>query len=225
MGDIMKQRLKRHILHIFFPNRCPVCGEIIGAMERFCAGCKDGLTPFTGDFHLDGALSFTACFDYDEHIKPAVFLLKNGIAGNAAYALGGELADKLIAEGVAEDIDVIVPAPMYKSDLWRRGFNQAYLIAKELGAQLHLPVSPHALTKPCRTAPQKDLDKHSRSINLRNAFAIGSDDIKGKRVLLVDDICTTGATLRELTAVLNKNGAASVRCACCCKTRLHEPQS
>lgn len=218
MGDVMKQRLKRHILHLFFPNRCPVCGDIIGAMERFCGGCKDALTPYTGEFSVAGAFSFTACFDYDERIKPAVFLLKNGTAGNAAYALGGELADKLIAEGAGSDIDMIVPAPMHKRDVRRRGFNQAELIAKELGAQLNIPVSTNALTKPRITAPQKDLDKPSRAVNLRNAFAAGSESVKGKRILLVDDICTTGATLRELTDVLNKNGAAYVRCACCCKT-------
>jgi ComF family protein len=216
----MTYLLKRKLLHLFFPTRCPVCGGYIGAMERFCSECAEKLTRYEGSFSIKGAESFTAAFVYDDVIKPAVFLLKDGICGNADYALGGELADRLSAEGIAKDIDVIVPAPMHRRAVRRRGFNQSSLIAKELGRILNIPTDMKSVTKIRHTHTQKGLGKGGRTINLRNAFS-ASEVLGGKRVLLVDDICTTGSTLREITAAIKKAGAASVRCACCCKTNSH----
>ena len=216
----MRYTLKRKLLHLFFPNRCPVCGDIIGAMERFCGGCKDRIKPYDGDFSIEGADSFTAAFEYDSSVKPAVFLLKDGICGNAAYALGGALADRIAADGKAGAFDVIVPAPMHRRDIRRRGFNQSALIAREIGRILDIPVDEAAVVKTRHTRAQKGLSKIGRSLNLHGAFS-ASGSTKGKRVLLIDDICTTGSTLREITAALRKTGAASVSCACCCKTSSH----
>lgn len=207
---------KRRLLHLFFPTRCPVCGELIGAQERFCSPCSGRLVRYSGSFSVRGAESFTAAFDYDENIKPAVYLLKNGTDGNASYALGSELADRLRNEGISAD--VIVPVPMRRRDLLRRGFNQTELIAREIGRELGIPVETKALTKERSTSAQKELSREERQLNLRGAFSCTSDVLKNKRVLLVDDICTTGSTLSELTEVIMKNGAASVSCACCCKT-------
>lgn len=214
----MRYKLKRKLLHLLFPTRCPICGDIIGAMERFCSECNDKLNTYDDKLSIEGAESFTASFRYDDKVKPAIFLLKRGIDGNAAYALGGALADRIKAESFINDIDVIIPAPMHRRDIWRRGFNQAALIAREVGRELGIPVDEKAVFKHRRTQAQKELDRLSRTRNLRNAFTADSTKLKGKRVLLIDDICTTGSTLRELTSVIKKNGATSVRCACCCKT-------
>ena len=216
----MRYLLKRKLLHLFFPTRCPVCGELIGAMERFCGSCEKKLTRYTGSFSIDGADSFTAVYEYDDNIKPAVFLLKDGTCGNAAYALGGELADKLNADGITKATDVIVPAPMHRKDVLRRGFNQSDLIARELERILGIPADTRSVVKIRHTHTQKGLGKGGRAVNLRHAFS-ASEKLKGKRVLLVDDICTTGSTLREITAAIKNAGAASVRCACCCKTNSH----
>ena len=209
---------KRKILHLFFPTRCPVCGEIIGDMDKFCNSCEEKLNTYSGNFNIEGAESFTAAFEYDDNIKPAVFLLKNGIGGNADFALGSILAERLTAEGINEKIDIIVPAPLHKKDLRRRGFNQSLLIAEELSRILGIPVEEKAVVKTRHTRAQKELDHLKRSLNLKNAFTADGDKLKEKRVLIVDDICTTGSTLRELSAVILKSGAASVHCACCCKT-------
>ena len=209
---------KRMILHIFFPTRCPVCGDIIGAMDKFCKSCEEKLNVYEGKFSIAGAESFTAAFEYDDSIKPAIFLMKNGIGGNADYALGSILAERLSAEGINEKIDIIVPAPLHKKDLRRRGFNQSQLIAEEISRILGIPVEKKAVVKTRRTRAQKELDHLKRSLNMKNAFSANGEKLKGKRVLIVDDICTTGSTLRELTAVIKENGAVSVHCACCCKT-------
>ena len=214
----MSYSFRRKLLHLFFPTRCPVCGQFIGAMERFCGKCTGSLNKYGGSFGIEGAAGFTAAFDYDDNIKPAIYLLKNGTDGNAAYALGGALADRLKAEGTAKDADIIVPAPMYRRDVFRRGFNQSVLIAKEMSRILDIPMDTEAVKKTRNTKAQKELDRLSRSVNLKGAFTAVPERVRGKRILLIDDICTTGSTLRELAAVLNDNGAASVYCACCCKT-------
>lgn len=214
----MRYTWKRRLLHLFFPTRCPICGNFIGYMDRFCNDCNEKLNVYNDCINIEGADSFTAVFKYDDVIKPAIFLLKRGVDGNASYALGGALADKLKAEGIADKIDVIVPAPMHRSDVRRRGFNQAALIADEIGIALGIPVDKKAVSKIRRTQAQKELDKLSRSRNLKNAFTAEPSRLRNKRVLLVDDICTTGSTLRELTSIIKKNGATTVRCACCCKT-------
>lgn len=214
----MRFLLKRRLLHLFFPTRCPVCGEFIGYMERFCSQCEEKLNLYEGKFSIEGAESFTAVYLYDDNIKPAVFLLKDGTGGNADFALGGALADRLKANGIAQTVDVIVPAPMHQKDIRKRGFNQSLLIAKEVSRLLHLPVDTKAVSKVRRTRAQKELDRLSRSLNLKNAFAADSHRLKGKRVLIIDDICTTGSTLCELTAAILQSGASSVHCACCCKT-------
>ena len=217
----MRYPLKRKLLHLFFPSRCPLCGELIGAFDRFCAGCADKPVRYEGNFSIEGTDSFTAAFEYDDNIKPAVFLLKDGICGNAAYALGGALADRLRGNGTDSDIDIIVPAPMYRRDVRKRGFNQSALIAKEVGRILGIPSDRSAAVKTRPTHTQKGLSGRERKVNLSNAFS-ASDRLKGKRVLLVDDICTTGSTLREVAAAIKKAGAASVHCACCCKTISHK---
>jgi len=214
----MRYTLKRKLLHLFFPTRCPICGDIIGAMERFCSDCAAALAPYDDKMSIEGAVSFTAAFRYDDQVKPAIFLLKRGIDGNASYALGGALADRIRAEGFANDIDIIIPTPMHRRDIWRRSFNQAVLIAREVGRELGIDVDEKAVAKLRRTRAQKELDSLSRTRNLKNAFTADSTKLKNKRVLLIDDICTTGSTLRELTSIIMKNGATSVRCACCCKT-------
>ncbi|MBR3760039.1 MAG: ComF family protein [Ruminococcus sp.] len=215
----MSERLKRKILHIFFPARCPVCGEVIGYMDRFCSECSDKLENIVDSEEIKGAKSFTTAFAYDENTRPAIMLLKDGICGNADYAMGNELADCLADRGVLERIDMIIPVPMYKSDQSLRGFNQAELIAKVIGRRFHIPVSVGTVIKNRKTKQQKSLDREMRKKNLAGAYSIRKpQNIAGKRVLLVDDVSTTGSTLTELTSLLLLAGASEVSCAACCKT-------
>ena len=217
----MKSSISRRIMHFLYPTRCPVCGELIGYDERFCTGCADKLTPYSGDFRIEAAESFSAAFEYDDNITPAVMLLKRGVCGNADFALGGALADVLKENGIAERTDVIVPVPMYRSDERKRGYNQAELIAKVISRRLGIELFRDAAVKLRPTAEQKTLDRMGREINLRNAFAVALPEaITTKRILIVDDVCTTGATMAELTSILLANGAAAVHCASCCKTPL-----
>ena len=207
------------------PTRCPVCGAFIGAMDSFCHECEKKLIKYTGSFSIEGASGFTAAYIYDENSSKAVILMKKGICGNADYALGQALADKLRSDGIPVKCDVIIPVPMHRSAKSERGYNQAELISKELSRIFDLPVDSKNVIKSRRTAAQKKLNRIQRQSNLKGAFSIRDDTlIKGKTILLVDDVCTTGSTLRELTALLTEHGAKAVYCAACCKTPPHKRQ-
>lgn len=214
----MREDIKRVLLHLIAPTRCPVCGDFIRPDARFCTDCEAELTVWEGSHTIPGADSFTAAFEYNDAVKPAVMLLKDGIADNADYALGGALYDRLKEKGITERIDMIQPVPMTADDVSQRGFNQAELICRRIGALTGLPVAD-CLKKQTETLPQKTLNKAQREVNLRGAFIVTDKEaVRGKRVLLVDDVCTTGSTLAELTRLLRDNGAKEVHCAACCKT-------
>ena len=216
----MDIKLKRSLLALFFPNRCPVCGVIIGSMERFCINCTGKLTPYTGTSRPPHTKSFTACFVYDENIRPAIMLLKRGVCGNADYALGMYLAEKLRENGISDRIDLLIPVPMSRSGKAERGFNQSELICKVVGRELGIPTAKGAAAKIRSTLPQKSLGRMSRRVNVRNAFSVRKPEvIAGKRVLIIDDICTTGSTISELAKVLSSSGAPEVHAASCCRTQ------
>jgi ComF family protein len=107
--------------------------------------------------------------------------------------------------------EVIIPVPLYPSRLRERGFNQSLVLGRILGRFLHKPVVIKGLRRTRNTVPQVELDHAQREKNVRGAFEVGdSQEIKGKSVLLVDDVFTTGATVNECTKVLKKAGAGQV---------------
>lgn len=203
--------LKRKILNLFFPNRCPVCDELIKENDRFCPECADKLTLYNGSFKITGASECFSALVYDRSVKPAVFLLKKGNCGNADYAFGAYLADVLKDNNIPERVDFIVPVPMSKQSERRRGYNQAELIAKAVSAETGIPVR-YIVRKVRNTKEQKTLGKAGRKINLKGAFEVNGD-VSGKKILLVDDICTTGSTFSEIAILLRKYGAEKVFCA------------
>jgi ComF family protein len=116
----------------------------------------------------------------------------------------------------ADSIDIILPVPLHPRRFRQRGFNQAYLLVRnwsKLAGQnshdpAHLRVEPELLTRSVETAPQAALGRVKRSANVENAFSVADPDrVKDKRVLLVDDIYTTGATVNECARTLLVNGA------------------
>lgn len=208
---------KRRILHFFFPNRCPVCGEILHCNDKFCEKCTENIEYYDGSFQINGAVSFNAFYVYNEKINPAIFLMKDGICGNADFALGTELAEHLMNKGLKADI--IIPVPMTKSAIRKRGFNQSILLGRQLERVMNIPLYADIVRKIRSTSAQKTLSRDERLVNLKNAFEVSQPEIiRGKSVLLIDDVCTTGSTLAEITEVLMKSGANEVHCAACCKT-------
>ncbi len=217
---MMFYKFSRRILHLLYPTRCPVCGDFIGCFDNFCKSCTDTLPHYDGDNFVDGADGLAAAFYYDDNISPAVMLLKDGICGNAAYAMGNALSDSLSGFEFTADADMIIPVPLHRKDRRRRGYNQSELIGRQLSRRLGIPLRSDIIRKIRRTAEQKSLTLAERKVNLRDAFSIVKpEDVSGKTIILIDDVCTTGSTLAEAASMLKKNGADKVFCAACCKTR------
>lgn len=105
---------------------------------------------------------------------------------------------------------VIVPVPLHKSRYKQRGYNQSEILARQLSAQLELPVDTTSLVRHRRTKPQMSLNATQRQSNVAGAFLCNGNTISGKAVLLIDDVCTTGATLDACGAALRHTGASVV---------------
>ena len=217
-------------LNILFPEPCPVCGEQDNAAAIFpiCRVCWNSLESYRGPIcQLCGkflvsseALTCSECLldvpyfeyarsfgRYDGAMKEAVHQLKYYGRRNLARPLA-ELLRKL----PFEKNDVIVPVPIHYNRLKVRQFNQSCLLAKELSFLIGIPFTVDSLIKIKDTRPQVELGKKERKINVRNAFAVkDKGSIVGKRVLLIDDVITTSATVRECSKELIRGGAKTVK--------------
>ena len=128
--------------------------------------------------------------------------------------LGDLLAERVLEHLRALRLEAVVPIPMHWSRRMWRGANSPETICERLAARLGLPMAPHVLVRCRRTAPQANLSPHKRLRNLRGAFrASGHADLPGARLLLVDDIMTTGATLNEAAKTLRRAGASFIAVA------------
>jgi ComF family protein len=190
------------LLDVAFPPRCVACGELLhGAGEAFCFPCGETLVPAPA-----GA---PAAWAYGGQLAVALERLKYGRQDWIARPLG-RLWRGAVAAAARADLgayDAVVPVPLHPARQARRGFNQAALLA----AALARPVAARALRRVRDTRPQVGLSRADRAANVAGAFrATGAAAaLAGRRVLVVDDVFTTGATLGECIAALRTAGAAA----------------
>jgi ComF family protein len=151
---------------------------------------------------------------YQGALRTAVLRIKRPDERSLAVALGDLLARSTEARLAALKPDVVVPVPMHWTRKAWRGANSAEAIARRLAGHLGLPMRPGLLKRCRRTAPQASLPRSRRRANVRGAFrARNHADLPGARVLLVDDIMTSGATVNEAAKTLSKSGARFVAVA------------
>lgn len=148
---------------------------------------------------------------HDVPLKTAIHQFKYEDLRCLAPLLGGLMAGRW--QALAPDgwhPEVIVPIPLHPSRQRQRGYNQAALLARELGAHLGCPVEEKTLVRVKATAPQVGLGLEDRRTNVRGAFGCRDGRLHGKKVLLVDDVCTTGSTLESACLAIKESGATSV---------------
>jgi len=141
-------------------------------------------------------------------MREAIHRLKYSNSQDLAAPLGEMMASYW--QDVHLPADVIVPVPLHARRLRERGYNQAALLARELGKGVGLPVLENALIRVRETSPQVDLNAEDRKENVRGAFHCFDDRLAGNRVLLGDDVYTTGATLEACSLALKQRGVRPV---------------
>ena len=126
---------------------------------------------------------------------------------NAAAEKYGVWLKKIKAE-------VLIPVPMYSRKKRLRGYNQAEVFARALGRKTGILVEEHFIKRVRNTTPQKELNESQRHSNLKNAFKLTTDIVKYKKVVLVDDIYTTGSTMDEISKILKESGVENIYYIC-----------
>ena len=180
---------------------CAGCGiAAVAPAARFCPSCR-------GRFAMD-AVVFAA--PYAGTAKELVHRFKYKADFAAGHFLAHALADRVDA-ALPGGVDLLVPVPLHRRRLADRGFNQAALLAREIARRLGLPVAVAALRRGTHTRTLAGLHPEERSRELREAFAVRrAGQVAGRRVLLVDDVLTTGATAEGCCRVLKDAGAVWV---------------
>ena len=215
---------KNIILDLLYPRRCPFCGEVrpyqgdeacrkclvrLKKVEPpYCMKCGKTLDSDEEEYCRDCMAvpkSFRRGFPvffYKEPLKSALYDFKY----NNQRDFGAFFAECIFMHYQKEFrglmIDGLVPVPVHPRKRRNRGYNQAAILAAELGKRIKVPVYPNYLVRTLDTNPQKELNDKARMLNLKNAFKIGQNKIKLKKIMLVDDIYTSGATIEACTRVL-----------------------
>ncbi|WP_341875782.1 ComF family protein [Defluviitalea saccharophila] len=223
------------LLDLVYPPRCIFCTSIIPIQEErgICKACKSALPFVEGKVcekcgkPIQDSKERTTCFDcvkntpvydrgwavfiYEGMVKEAIYRFKYG--GHKEYAkyLGKFMADKIKDQVLEEGFDLIIPIPIHKNRKRKRGYNQAEELAKEISKALNIPMDASILTRVKETRPQSGLSIMQRQNNLKKAFKLAdSINLDQMKILLVDDIYTTGTTINYCTTLLKKRGAKMV---------------
>lgn len=217
------------------PPRCLICGKIIGADNALCPECFNNLTFITKPYcqHCGRPLSFTnlgkdlycpkclkkrdsvfylcrSAIEYDEYSKKLILDFKFADHLENRYLLTQWLI--LAGKDIFETHpDIILPVPLHYSRLFKRKYNQSAILARELAKKTNIPARYDILKKYRYTKPQVICSGKQRRKNIKDAFVVTKPDfIKGKNIVLIDDVYTTGSTLKECAKVLKKAGAKNV---------------
>jgi ComF family protein len=180
------------------PPICPRCGESTVA-DAVCPRCRNS------PLQIENIRSVVY---FEGVLREAIHELKYSGRTVLAEPLGDLMATYWLHHSMP--VDVVVPVPLHPTRLHERGYNQAGLLARHVGRRVGLVVNDCVLMRHRATLPQVELDSSQRKENVHAAFSCSSDALAGTRVLLVDDVCTTGATLESCAAALREGGVRSV---------------
>ncbi|HEX3218279.1 MAG TPA: ComF family protein [Aestuariivirgaceae bacterium] len=225
----------RELVDMVLPPRCVTCRELTMGQAGLCPRCWSCLTfidaprcavsgvPFPygaegDDLVSPAALKSPPLYErargaviYDDHSRLLVHALKYHDRHETALPMARLMA--LAGRDVIASSDLLMPVPLHRWRLWRRRYNQAALLANRIARRVGKPCHHHGLLRIRATASQVGLDAKRRARNVRGAFAVLpalEPEVSGRRVLLIDDVLTTGATSNACAQALLQAGAAAV---------------
>ncbi len=222
------QRVVDGCVDLFFPPACAGCGQV---GHSFCPRCAQRVEPVPrprcatcGRPQAEPTDACPACAAalvlpmtriraaalYTSPLREAIHAFKYGGRPELARSLGRYLVVAFGEAGWDTPVDLVAPVPLHAERLAERGYNQAELLAQVLCRWLHLPLGAHALVRVRQTRQQVGLDAAARQENVLGAFAASSAAVQGRVLLLVDDVYTTGATLKACAAAALEAGAIQV---------------
>ena len=223
------------MLEILYPRRCAVCDEIEVTGKGICPLCKDKVhvagepackkcgKPFVDErkeFCTDCGKKHhvytqgKAVFVYEGGIRNSMYRFKYGNKREYAEFYADAAIEKYGTWLKRTEAEVLIPVPMFPRKKRLRGYNQAEVFAQALGRKTGIPVERHLIKRVRNTTPQKELNDLQRRSNLKNAFQLTSDIVKYKKVVLVDDIYTTGSTMDEISKTLKESGVKKIYYIC-----------
>jgi ComF family protein len=226
------------VLELVYPAKCPLCGrEILVQGERACRDCRSSVQKISGNFclkcgkelgkdgdefcedcreHPHGYVQNRGLFSYTGQMKGCMYRYKYQNQRYYAEYFAKELLEAYGRQIRSWGVEAMVPVPLHPSRRRRRGFNQAELVVRYMEEPLGIPVLADYVRREKKTLPQKYLNPSGRQKNLKNAFNIAPNGVKLNRVLVFDDIYTTGSTLDAVSAVLLEAGIQDVYGLCIC---------
>ena len=210
------------LLKLLFPPKCMLCGRLLGEEQEICAACREKVLLNTAPPRVEKGAFFdkaAAGLWYENDVRKAIHGLKYREKQSYARPLARVMA-YTVRHKLEEDVDIITFVPTNAATLRKRGYNQAELLAQELAAMLDVPCLP-TLEKTRDTNPMHGLRPEERRANVLGAYRLccSAETVAGKRVLVADDILTTGSTLSECARMLKTAGAVRVLCVCAAAAR------
>lgn len=224
-------KIFNYILDLIYPRRCPCCDDIlppggvlihtrclekmklqtppycmkcgtaiVGSEGKLCAGCRE---------KRHGFVRGRSLYEYRSAAQ-SIYRFKYGNRQEYATAYAQQINDYLGGFLRNLNADAIVPIPLHKKRLAKRGYNQARLLSREISRVSGIPEIKDLLIRTKNTAPMKILSAPERQKNLKNAFIVRKNSVKLKTIILVDDIYTTGATMDEAARALHEAGIPEV---------------
>lgn len=226
----MGSKVWKRIIQLLFPLRCPVCDNIVRPRgEKVCTECMGRLKLLTppwcmqcgkklaeeGEFCGDCKnkrhefVRGRALYEYGS-AAPSIYRFKYG--GRQEYAdYFGEEIVRYLGDFIREiQPDALIPIPLHKKRLAKRGYNQAELLARAVGRYSGVPVNEKMLVRVKNTAPLKLQNPSERQNNLKKAFNIAENDVKLNTTVIIDDIYTTGSTIDEAARILKNAGVQKI---------------
>ena len=217
------------LIDLIFPLRCILCDDVVPSNHALCECClkeldvltkEDGCCERCGKKMIDCICRFAefsfsgiiSVFTYNEQSKQIIHVLKYDPTSQVSDFLASLMADVLEKKSLCKKFDFITEVPMNNEEILRRGHNQAQTLARKIGLRANIPYLESPIVRLPDTMAQHTLSAIKRYENVKNSYDLPENTFVNGKILLVDDVVTTGATLHRCSALLRSCGAQEVFC-------------